>query len=158
VQRTKDSGLTLIEILIALSLLAIMTGFVVSALAGSFQITRASRKALDANASVQRVIEEVRGRWQVRDLYNASCAIIDLTPDSATFLTLSATSLALTASAGTATGATPTNLAITGCAIPPYASPVPVCAAPMRRVVVTAVDNTDSNRVLASATLDVVCP
>lgn len=141
-----------------MSLLAIMTGFVVSSLAGSFQITRASRKALDATASVQRVIEEVRGQWRTRDLYNPFCATIDLTPDAAPFLTLTATNLSLTASAGTVTAATPQNLLVTGCAVAPFASPAPACTAAMRRVVVTAIDNTDGNKVLANATLDVVCP
>lgn len=156
-ERTKTSGLTLIEILIAMSLLAIMTGFVVSSLAGSFQITRASRKALEATASVQRIVEEVRGQWQLRDRYNPFCATVDLTPDASPFITLTATSLNLTARAGVVTAATPQNLVITGCAVAAV-SPAPACSAAMRRVVVTAIDNTDSNKVLANATLDVVCP
>ena len=140
-----------------MSLLAIMTGFVVSSLAGSFQITRASRKALEATASVQRIVEEVRGQWQLRDRFNLFCAVVDLTPDASPFLTLTATSLNLTSSAGTVTGATPQNLVTTGCAVAAV-SPAPACTAAMRRVVVTAIDSTDSNKVLANATLDVVCP
>lgn len=144
--------------MIALSLLGIMTGFVVSSLAGSFQISRASRKALEATASVQRVLEEIRGQWQARDLYNPFCAMVDLTPNASSFLTLTATSLSLTASAGVVTAATPQDLVVTGCVTPPFASPAPACSQAMRRVVVTAVDNTDGNKVLANATLDVVCP
>ena len=156
-EQTKTSGLTLIEILIAMSLLAIMTGFVVSSLAGSFQITRASRKALEATASVQRIVEEVRGQWQLRDRFNPFCAVVDLSPDASPFLTLTATSLNLTSSAGTVSGATPQNLVTTGCSVA-VVSPAPACSAAMRRVVVTAIDITDSNKVLANATLDVVCP
>lgn len=156
-RHTKTVGLTLVEILIAMSLLAIMTGFVVSSLAGSFQITRASRKVLDATSSVQRVLEDVRGQWQMRDRYNPFCAIVDLTPDASPFLTLTATNLSLTASAGTVSGALPEDLITSSCVVTP-ASPAPACITAMRRVVVTAVDTTDSNKVLARAALDVVCP
>lgn len=157
-QRIRSRGLTLIEILIALSLLGIMTGFVVSSLAGSFQITRASQRTLEATAAVQRVLEEVRGQWQNRTLYDSSCAVIDLSPAASTFLTLTATRLDLTSSASASTGATPMNITTAGC---PTAPPTPGSTCPatqrMQRVVITALDNTDSNRTLASASLDIVC-
>ena len=155
-QQTRTSGLTLIEILIAMSLLAIMTGFVVSSLAGSFQITRASRKALDATASVQRVLEEIRGQWQARALFDNSCATIDLTPDASPFLTLTATRLHLTASATTVPLAVATDILTTGCGT--FSAPSTACPVSMQRVVIVASDNTDSNKVLANATVDVVCP
>lgn len=157
-QQTKTSGLTLIEILIAMSLLAIMTGFVVSSLAGSFQITRASRKALDATASVQRVVEEIRGQWQTRALFDNSCATIDLTPDASPFLTLTATRLYLTSSATASTAAVATNITTTGCASFSAPAAGTTCPVSMQRVVIVASDNTDGNKILGNATLDVVCP
>ena len=157
-QRIRSRGLTLIEILIALSLLGIMTGFVVSSLAGSFQINRASQRTLEATAAVQRVLEEVRGQWQNRTLYDDSCAAVDLSPDASTFLTLTATRLNLTLSASASTGATPMDITTTGCSTaPPTSGDICLATKRMQRVLVTALDNTDSNRKLASASLDIVC-
>ena len=145
-------GLTLIEILIALALLGVLVSFVVSSLAGSFQITRENRKSLDATTTAQRIIEDIRGQWSgSRAIYNTGCATLTLQPANATYMTLSAKSSTLDATATTAGTAADVNTCGT-------ISTVTTCVSAMKRVVVTAVDSSNTARTLARVTLDVVCP
>lgn len=151
-RRHSKLGLTLIEILIALALLGILVSFVVSSLAGSFQITRENRKSLDATTTAQRVIEDIRGQWNgSRAVYNTGCATLTLQPPNATYMTLSAKSSTLDATATTAGTAGD----VTACGT---LSTVTTCVSAMKRVVVTAVDSSNTTRILARVTLDVVCP
>lgn len=146
-------GLTLIEILIALALLGILVSFVVSALASSFQITRENRKSLDATTTAQRILEEIRGQWGDKTVYNTGCANVTLTPPNAGFMTLTATRTDLTlAAVGTGT---PAAAVTTPCATLSASS---TCTSAMKRVIVVATDTADTTRVLSRVTLDVVCP
>ena len=153
-QRTK--GLTLIEILIALMLLGVLVSFVVSSLAGSFQITRENRKSLDATTTAQRIIEDIRGQWSgagTKAVYNTACANVTLTPPNVSFMSLTATQTPL------ALDATPTGTPTAAVTVPCGALSVsPTCTSPMKRVVVVATDTADTTRVLSRVTLDVVCP
>lgn len=148
-----SKGLTLIEIIIALALLGILVSFVVSSLAGSFQVTRENRKSLDATTTTQRILEDVRGQWNSRATYNTGCANLVLTPANATFMTLSANQQELTAAA--VATATPSAALTTPCGA---LSATTTCVSPMKRVVVVAVDSTNTTRTLSRVTLDVVCP
>jgi type II secretory pathway pseudopilin PulG len=89
-------GLTIIEVLIALSLLGVMTSLIVSSLTGSFALTRDSRRTLDATTNLQRIVEEIRGQWRQRGFYNAGCVKnVHLNPANAAFLSVSVESRTL---------------------------------------------------------------
>ena len=148
-----NKGLTLIEIIIALALLGILVSFVVSSLAGSFQVTRENRKSLDATTTTQRILENVRGQWDSRAVYNTGCANVVLTPTNANFMTLSANQQELTPAA--VPTATPPAALTTPCGT---LSATTACVSPMKRVVVVAVDSADATRTLSRVTLDIVCP
>ena len=118
----------------------------------SLRITRESRISVDATTTAQRILEDIRGQWSVRGAFNSGCATVVLQPPNASFMTLSATQQNLEMTAATSGAAT--TLTGTCGAIPATAA----CVAPMKRVVVQAVDSTAATRVLARVTLDVLCP
>lgn len=150
--RIPKAGLTLIEIIIALALLGVLVSFVVSSLASSFQITRENRKSVDATTTAQRILEDIRGQWSVRGAFNSGCATVTLTPPNSGFMTLSATQQNLTMTATTSG----TVVTLTGsCGAIPATAP---CVAPMKRVIVQAIDSADTTRTLARVALDVLCP
>lgn len=150
--QTKSTGLTLIEILIALAMLGVMVSFVVTSLVGSFQITRENRKSIDATTTAQRIIEDIRGQWSDRALFNTSCANVTLSPPNAGYLTLNANQQNLTKAAVLSGSAapltTPCGALLAGA----------TCNAPMKRVIVVATDTAAPTRTLARVTLDLVCP
>ncbi len=152
----QTSGLTIIEILIALAILGVMVGFVASSLASSLQITRENRKSLDATSAVQRVVESVRGQWQSRGLYGAGCADLTLNEASSNFMSITATVATVDTTASTV--GSPTALDIVSCNTKRTTDTCAVLTQPMKRVVVTAIDTESGTKVLSKVTLDVVCP
>jgi prepilin-type N-terminal cleavage/methylation domain-containing protein len=152
----RTDGLTLIEILIALTMLAIMITFIVQSLAGSFQLTRDNRRALDASAATQRLLEDIRGQWQSRTLFNENCAVLTLNPANSTFMNITAQVGTLPLGNSTTVPAvTYTNMTTSGCSTPPALTPA--CGTDMKRVVVTAT-STPGTTELSRVTLDVPCP
>lgn len=149
----QSKGLTLIEIIIALALLGILVSFVVSSLASSFQITRENRKSLDATTTTQRILEDVRGQWNNRAIYNTGCANLVLTSANATFMALSANQQELTSAAVPTT--TPVTALTTPCGT---LSATTACVSPMKRIIVVALDSANTTRTLSRVTLDIVCP
>jgi type II secretory pathway pseudopilin PulG len=152
----KTTGLTVIEVLIALALLGVMVGFVANSLAGSFKITRENRKSLDATSAVQRVVESVRGQWQSRGLYGAGCAELTLNQANSSFMSIAATVTVLNAAA-TITGSED-PLTTTGCTALLTTGTCTALAQPMKRLIVTATDAETAGRELSKVTLDLVCP
>lgn len=145
----------MIEILVALAMLGILTAFIVSSLAGSFQITRDNRIALDATAATQRLVENIRGQWASRTLFNQGCAVITLNPAGSTFMTITAEYANLQlANSGSEPTLTYTNVTTSACNTP---GTLPACIADMRRVRVRAVTTATPVRELSQATLDVPC-
>jgi prepilin-type N-terminal cleavage/methylation domain-containing protein len=161
----RTDGLTLIEILVSLTLLAIMVTFIVQSLAGSFQLTRDNRRALDASAATQRILEDVRGQWQSRTLFNERCATLTLNPAGSTFMTLTAQVAPHPSPLQNTTTNPPTliytNLTTTGCSTPPPPptppATLPPCVALMQRIAVTAT-RTSPTAELSRVTLDIPCP
>jgi type II secretory pathway pseudopilin PulG len=164
VRRTE--GLTIIEVLIALSLLGVMTSLIVSSLTGSFALTRDSRRTLDATTGVQRILEEIRGQWRQRGFYNAGCVKnLNLNPTNAAYLSVSAESQQL--ELGTTTNPTVSVLPVTaqtsqvigtsGCQ-PTAAQHTATCVSEIRRVRVITTNPLENNRELARVELDIACP
>jgi hypothetical protein len=137
-------------------MLGVLTAFIVQSLAGSFQITRDNRIALDASAATQRLVESVRGQWNSRTLFNQACAIVTLNPASSSSMTITArwANLPLTNSTTEPT-LSYTALTTTGCATP---GSLPACTTSMRRVLVIASSVATPVRELSRATLDLPCP
>jgi prepilin-type N-terminal cleavage/methylation domain-containing protein len=151
----QTKGLTLIEILIALVMLGVMVSFIASSLAGSFQLTRESRKTLDATANAQRIIEEIKGQWRAPALYDNACADLTLTPQTSSFMTTTITQQNYNVNATPVTATTPANVTISS-TCPATASAT--CASPIKRIFVTTTETGTPTKVLARATLDVDCP
>ncbi|NJK43656.1 MAG: hypothetical protein HC933_04715 [Pleurocapsa sp. SU_196_0] len=159
-------GLTIIEVLIALSLLGVMTSLIVSSLTGSFALTRDSRRTLDATTNLQRIVEEIRGQWRQRGFYNAGCAKnVNLNPTGAAFLSVSVESRALELSTTTnptdsilpVTAQSAQNVPTSSCQ-PTVAQNTAPCVSAVRRVRVVTLNPLENNRELAHIELDIVCP
>jgi type II secretory pathway pseudopilin PulG len=158
-------GLTIIEVLIALSLLGVMTSLIVSSLTGSFALTRDSRRTLDATTNLQRIVEEIRGQWRQRGFYNAGCVKnLHLNPANAAFLSVSVESRTLELSTTNpadsvlpVTAKTAQNVPTSSCQ-PSAAQNTASCVSAVRRVRVLASNPLENNRELARIELDIVCP
>ena len=148
----RTEGLTIIEILIALTLLGILVASIISPIVSSFQLTQASRLSLDATTEAQRIVEDIRGQWLSRAIYDSNCAAITLKSNQTVTLQ------ALNADGTVKTASLPFTK--TGCptAPTPNTSNCPVASDPMKRVTVTAKNPQDASRVLSRISYDVVCP
>ena len=80
-------GFTIIEVLVALALLAIVITAVVLPLTGFFGITRRSSQQVSATNLAQQAIEQIRGEWLNQAKYDQSCLTIAL-PSSVPTVTL----------------------------------------------------------------------
>jgi len=76
-------GLTLIEVLIAMTVFAVLMMVVTQSLLPLFGLTRESRLQLDANQQAQEIIEAIRSAWLDVAQYEKTCAPIHL-PSGAT--------------------------------------------------------------------------
>jgi prepilin-type N-terminal cleavage/methylation domain-containing protein len=151
VQQTK--GLTIIEIMIALALLGIMVTFIASSLASSFQLTRENRRSLDATASIQRILEDIRGQWRDPIKFDTSCAEVVLNKSTTSFMTITANYNDLDRLAEATT-----TLASVSTAITCGGTALVKCSVPMKRVTLLAVDSKNASREFARAALDINCP
>jgi len=134
------SGFTIIEILVAIALLAILSLAISSTLIGSLSLNGQNQRRLDSTTGTQQVIENIRGAWLVKANYDRAC-VDNLTLPSTTYIT---TYTDLDARAMPLAGSTATDI-VRGST----ASPVAPCAAKalrpstgtvpvMRRVVVSS--------------------
>jgi len=136
------SGLTLIEVLIAIVIFLIMLAAVSQSLLPLFGLTRNTRAQLDANQRAQQVIEAIRNAWIDADRYKRTCAPIVL----ASGVTITVQTLDNQARpVGARSFSTDCGSAV------PDPSPVPA-----KRVTVTVQDG--KGRVRASLTLDIRGP
>ncbi len=71
-------GLTLIEVLIAIAIFAILMLAVTQSLIPTFSLTRESRAQLAANQQAQAVIEAIRAAWHDSLKYKRTCAPLTL--------------------------------------------------------------------------------
>jgi prepilin-type N-terminal cleavage/methylation domain-containing protein len=150
VRRTK--GLTVIEVLIALTLLGILVSAIVSPIISSFQLARTNRLSLDATSEAQRIIETIKGQWQSPSRYDANCAVISLTSNQTV-------TLAAVNSDGSA-NATALTFTSSGCttSTSPGTSACPATQPALKRVSVRVVDLNNTAKVLSTISFDVVCP
>ena len=95
-------GFTIIEVLVALALLAIVITAVVLPLTGFFGITRRSSQQVSATNLAQQAIEQIRGEWLNQAKYDQSCLTIAL-PSSVPTVTLQDEDAQGTAQGGTGT-------------------------------------------------------
>jgi type II secretory pathway pseudopilin PulG len=159
--------LTIVEMLIALSLLGVMVSMIVSSLVGSFALTRDSRKTLDATSNAQRILEEIRGQWSKLELYNAGCIEeVKFDPTDAEYMDFAVTTQQLSAT----TELTADDVSLladeregpqvvsVGACTPVRLPPEQVCISPLRRVTVTVFNPRENNRPLAALDVDVICP
>ena len=136
------SGLTLIEVLIAIVIFVVMLTAVSQSLLPLFGLTRDTRAQLDANQRAQQVVEALRTAWLDASLYKKTCAPISLPPG----VTVQVQALDNQARpVGTRSFSTDCGTAI------PDTTPVPA-----KRVTVTAYDT--RGKVRARLTLDIRGP
>jgi prepilin-type N-terminal cleavage/methylation domain-containing protein len=154
-KKLETRGLTLIEILIALVMLGVLVSFIVSSLASSFQLNRESRKSLDATANAQRIIEEIRGQWETPALYDNACVNLTLTPETSSFMSTTITQKDYNVDATPVNASAPTNITVSAAC---SGTALAACSSPMKRVFVTSTDVAVPTKILARATLDVICP
>jgi len=75
--RARD-GLTLIEVLIAVSILAVLMLSVSQGLLPLFRQTRRTQLEVQANQQAERVLEAIRTAWTAYDKYEKTCAPLTL--------------------------------------------------------------------------------
>jgi prepilin-type N-terminal cleavage/methylation domain-containing protein len=152
----KTDGLTLIELLIALTIFGILSSLVVSSLTGSFQLTRQSRVTLRATTHVQRAIEEVRGQWRVPHKYDHACVdVFELTPAPSEGIALRTRFIDLDSNANPRPGNQEKEVTNPRTCSDRASD---VCESAMKRLTVVAVDAKQPEQVLAQAVLDINCP
>jgi prepilin-type N-terminal cleavage/methylation domain-containing protein len=69
----QTGGFTIIEVLVALALFAVIVLVVVAPLTGLFGLTRQSVRQTDATGAAQATLEDVRGQWQNWQKYDVGC-------------------------------------------------------------------------------------
>lgn len=79
-------GFTIIEVLVAILLFAVIVVVIVAPLTGVFGLTRNSTDQINATNLAQQVLEEVRGQWLDQGKYNQTCINLTL-PSGITSLT-----------------------------------------------------------------------
>lgn len=142
------AGLTLIEVLVALTIFAITVSMVSGPLLFSIRATINSRATQVSTTSAQNLLEQVRSSWRERVAFNAACANLTL-PAGATMenqaLSLSQLTTGTTSVAWQA-------VTVGSCA--PTPNPPPVCTTELRRVRIN-VNPTQQGTLLS---LDIPCP
>lgn len=123
----RTGGFTIIEVLVALLLLAIVITAIVIPLTGFFGLTQRSTQQVNATNLAQQVIEQIRGEWLSQSKYDQACVVTAL-PSGVPTITIQNEDVQ-----GAAQGA-PVSLSVGGtCGTGTAAS-----APPLRRLSVTA--------------------
>lgn len=137
--RRHAEGFTLIEILVAISVLGVLLVVVTNLFLSSARLNTQSRSTLNQTTVAQRLMESVQGAWAVADSvnYDKACAPVTI-PSGFTvrYIDLNSRATPLVAgSTGAAIRANPASTTINcAAAAVTITTPVP----PMRRIVVSA--------------------
>jgi len=84
-QTRHSEGFTIIEVLVAVALFAIVVLVILAPLTGLFGLTQRSTQQVSATNAAQQVIEQIRGQWLDQVKYSKSC--VDLTLPSGVTVT-----------------------------------------------------------------------
>jgi len=102
------NGFTIVEVLVAMALFAIVVLVILAPLTGLFGLTQRSTQQVGATNTAQQVLEQIRGQWLDQVKYSKSCA--DLTVPAGVTVT---TTVQDKNAQGTAVGST--YSAVIGC-------------------------------------------
>jgi prepilin-type N-terminal cleavage/methylation domain-containing protein len=142
--KSVTSGFTIIEVLIALSILVTVLALSSTPIINAFGMTARSKRTVSGTSAAQQVLEVVRGQWQTLVTYNNTC-VSNYTLPTGTSVTVSAFDTRYNA------WATPT---------PTFTASATTCSgtsvsAPIKRVTVTV---TSGGATQANATLEIAQP
>lgn len=139
-------GFTIIEVLIAVTLLSIIVLVVMASLTGSFRLSGNTTLQSVATNRAQATIEAVRGQWQSLTPYDAACMVYTL-PTGTTISVQNETA------SGVVSGSAYTPTYATSCT-----SASATTFAPMRRVTVTSTNTSGANSGQSVLTLEIARP
>ncbi len=134
------AGFTIIEVLIALTLLVTVLAISTTPIINAFSMTAKSKRTVSGNSAAQQVLEVIRGQWQTQTTYDNTCVTNYALPSGAT-VTVSAFDTRYTALS------TPTFAASATATCSGTSS-----TAPIKRVTVTVTSNSATQAV---ATLEI---
>lgn len=146
----RSRGLTIIEVLISMAILAVLMVFTLGPVLASFRLTGQSNRTLNATTQAQQIMEGIRGSWQNPNCYQRTQAAIGSLPNNVSVVV---SSYNPTTNTVTEIG----NLST----VPVGASCTTggVTAAAYKRVVVSVRQSADvGSPVLAQLTLDIPSP
>lgn len=66
-------GFTLVELLVAIALLGVLLAVIIPGITALLGINRLGERELTTTTQAQRVLEEVKGAWQVQNTYDWNC-------------------------------------------------------------------------------------
>lgn len=75
-------GLTIIEVLISMAILAVLMVFTIGPIAASFRLTGQNNRTLNATTQAQQTLEAIRGSWQNLNCYQRTQATIGSLPSN----------------------------------------------------------------------------
>ena len=81
-ERQRGAGFTIVEVLVAIALFAIVVLVVVAPLTGLFGLTQKSTQQVGATNSAQQALERIRGQWLAQSNYDQGC--VDALPAGVT--------------------------------------------------------------------------
>ncbi|MHA0043558.1 type IV pilus modification PilV family protein [Deinococcus sp. PEB2-63] len=129
---------TLVEILVAIGLLAVIMTAVTSLTLGSLGLNRKAQTQVAQTTVAQQLMESVRGAWSATANYDRVCAPITVPAGyTITYIDLDSRATALTGSTAVAVRTNPSGSTI-NCAAQTVTATIPV----MRQIVVTAQGST----------------
>jgi type II secretory pathway pseudopilin PulG len=161
-----QSGLSLLEILVAVTIFVALFTVVSATMTGALNLNNQSQKQLSTSSRAQQVMESIRGNWNLppasgsirSDYYDRACApasLVSLNGVTAKYINLDSRAQPITSAGASASNPTSSNITIsTNCLAQPVVQLSSGLPYPMRRIIVsTGTSNQD-----VTLTLDVLRP
>lgn len=150
--RQRTQGFTLIEVLVSVAVLAVLAAVLTATLTGALGLNRQAQQQLGTATQAQQLLEQVRGAWADRSLYERACAPVTIPSGySVQFQSLDTRGNVL----GTGAAAAPANIRTTNCAAQPVLNAPGGSEPPrMRRLIVAS----QTGRQDTTLTVDVLGP
>lgn len=82
--KNKQQGFTIIEILTAIALLAVLAVILTTTLTGTLRLNQQGQQQLNSSVQAQQLIERLKGAWQTQALFDRACASQVTLPTNAT--------------------------------------------------------------------------
>jgi prepilin-type N-terminal cleavage/methylation domain-containing protein len=142
--KSAASGFTIIEVLIALSILVTVLAISSTPIINAFGMSARSRRTVSGTSAAQQVLETVRAQWQTQNTYDNTC-VSNYTLPVGTSVTVSAFDARYNAFATPSPTFTASATTCTGTSV----------AAPIKRVTVTVTSNSTTQ---ATVTLEIARP